>query len=42
MNNTIFFIKKPYIVSNFTVVGPKEGSGPLREYFDVKLEDDKL
>lgn len=31
---------KPRIISTASVVGPKEGKGPLREYFDIILEDD--
>lgn len=33
-------ITKPRIVSTYTIVGPKEGEGPLKDYFDEILEDD--
>lgn len=31
---------KPKIISTCSVVGPKEGAGPLGEYFDIVLKDD--
>lgn len=31
---------KPRILSTASIVGPKEGAGPLRNYFDIILEDD--
>lgn len=31
---------KPKIISSFSIVGPKEGEGPLKDYFDVILKDD--
>jgi stage V sporulation protein AD len=37
---TVRLDSKPKIISTFSVVGPKEGNGPLSEYFDVILEDD--
>ncbi|RKD26079.1 stage V sporulation protein AD [Caminicella sporogenes DSM 14501] len=37
---TVVFDNPPYIVSTASIVGPKEGEGPLREYFDMILEDD--
>jgi len=39
---TVLLSNKPKIISNFSVVGPKEGKGPLSEYFGKILEDDKL
>lgn len=30
----------PKIISTASIVGPKEGKGPLRDYFDIILEDD--
>ena len=33
-------LSKPRIIGTYTIVGPKEGEGPLREYFDEILEDD--
>lgn len=37
---TIILENKPTIISTYNIVGPKEGEGPLREYFDEILEDD--
>lgn len=37
---TVRLDSKPKIISTFSVVGPKEGNGPLSEYFDIILEDD--
>lgn len=37
---TIRLSRPPSIVSTGTIVGPKEGEGPLRDYFDLILEDD--
>ena len=37
---TIKFDSKPYIVGRGTVVGKKEGEGPLSDYFDIVLKDD--
>jgi stage V sporulation protein AD len=31
---------KPRIISTASIVGPKEGNGPLKDYFDIILEDD--
>lgn len=31
---------KPRIISTYCTVGPKEGEGPLKEYFDEVLSDD--
>ncbi|MCG4471083.1 stage V sporulation protein AD, partial [Lawsonibacter sp. DFI.6.74] len=28
------------IISTSSIVGPKEANGPLKEYFDMKLDDD--
>ncbi|MDD2447881.1 MAG: stage V sporulation protein AD [Tissierellia bacterium] len=30
----------PSVVSYYSIVGPKEGEGPLKDYFDLILEDD--
>lgn len=38
---TIFFKNKPKIIAGFSIVGPKEGHGPLGEYFDMIVNDDK-
>lgn len=32
----------PRIISAFSIVGPKEGEGPLKEYFDEVLSDESL
>jgi len=31
---------KPRIIATASIVGPKEGEGPLKDYFDIILEDD--
>lgn len=36
---TIKFESKPKIISSAAIVGPKEGAGPLGEYFDKVLSD---
>ena len=40
MTSTIFFKNKPTIISSSSVVGPKEGEGPLGKYFGKVSEDD--
>jgi stage V sporulation protein AD len=37
---TVEIESKPRIISTYNIVGPKEGQGPLREYFDKILKDD--
>ncbi len=37
---TFFFQEKPVITGRGTVVGQKEGEGPLNKYFDILLKDD--
>lgn len=37
---TVRLENKPRIISTASIVGPKEGEGPLREYFDTILQDD--
>lgn len=37
---TVKFGNPPSIVSTATVVGPKEGEGPLKDYFDFIVKDD--
>lgn len=39
-NQTIKLKNPPSIMSGYTIVGPKEGEGPLKDYFDFILEDD--
>lgn len=37
---TVQFQNPPVIIGTSTTVGPKEGEGPLNQYFDVILKDD--
>lgn len=37
---TIEIDTKPKIISTYSIVGPKEGKGPLNQYFDKILNDD--
>ncbi len=37
--NTILFPRSPHILSSASVVGPKEGRGPLAHAFDLILDD---
>jgi len=37
---TVKLSNPPSILGTATVVGPKEGEGPLKDYFDIILEDD--
>mgnify|MGYP006277691397 CR=1 FL=1 len=37
---TVRFENPPSIIATGTIVGPKEGEGPLKNYFDIILEDD--
>lgn len=37
---TIKFLNPPSIISTATIVGPKEGEGPLKDYFDKIIQDD--
>ncbi|MBS4534268.1 stage V sporulation protein AD [Clostridium sp. D2Q-14] len=39
-NQTVKFSNPPSIISTASIVGPKEGEGPLKDYFDIVLEDD--
>ena len=39
---TFVYEKPPEVASHASVVGPKEGEGPLANYFDVVLDDDLL
>ena len=36
-NQTIFFKNKPRIIGSYSIVGPKEGLGSLKNYFDYIL-----
>lgn len=42
MNQTLFFKNRIAVRSRASMVGPKEGKGPLAEYFDVIMPDDLL
>jgi stage V sporulation protein AD len=37
---TIKFDNPPKIIATYSIVGPKEGQGPLKDYFDEILTDD--
>lgn len=37
---TIYFKKKPRIIGSYSIVGPKEGLGSLKHYFDYVMMDD--
>ncbi|MDK2804911.1 MAG: stage sporulation protein [Thermoanaerobacterium sp.] len=39
-SQTVKFVNPPSIISSGTIVGPKEGQGPLKDYFDMILTDD--
>jgi stage V sporulation protein AD len=41
-NQTVKFHKPPKIIATHSIVGPKEGQGPLSEYFDEILDDDTM
>jgi stage V sporulation protein AD len=38
---TVYLSSMPSIIATYSVVGPKEGQGPLGEYFDIVLENDR-
>ncbi len=37
---TVALENPPSIIATATIVGPKEGDGPLKDYFDLVLDDD--
>ncbi len=39
-SQTVRLLNPPSIISTATIVGPKEGQGPLAQYFDNILDDD--
>lgn len=39
-SQTIFFNRHPHVLSSYAIVGPKEGLGSLKEYFDYIMKDD--
>ena len=41
-NQTIKLNSKPKIISTYSIVGPKEGQGPLAQYFHEVISDDTL
>ena len=38
---TVELKNRPKLIAATSVVGPKEAEGPLGDYFDIKLKDDK-
>ena len=38
--HTVKFENPPKIIGAASIVGPKEGKGPLKDYFDIILDDD--
>ena len=41
-SGSLCFSKTPFIISTASVVGKKEGEGPLKDCFDVIGQDDKF
>ena len=41
-NRTMKMENSPTIISTASIVGPKEGKGPLKDKFDVILQDDYM
>ena len=39
-SQTVKLSSPPSIIGTSSIVGPKEGEGPLKDYFDIILEDD--
>lgn len=39
-SQTIYFKNKPHIIGCYSIVGPKEGNGPLKNYFDYIMKND--
>ncbi len=39
---TIILKNKTYLLNGYSIVGPLEGKGPLKDYFDYILKDDTL
>ena len=37
---TVKLVNPPKIIATYSIVGPKEGEGPLGSYFDEILNDD--
>lgn len=41
-SQTVIIKSNPRIISTYCIVGPKEGKGPLKDYFDEILTDDSF
>ena len=39
-NQTVIFKNPPKIIGNYSIVGPKEGKGTFKDYFDCIINDD--
>ena len=39
---TIKMKNNVYLIAGYSMVGPMEGKGPLKEYFDYVIQDDTL
>ena len=39
---TVFFKNKPKIIATYSIGGPKEANGPMADFIDKKLYDDKF
>ena len=39
---TIKFKKQPKIIGSYSIVGPKEGEGNFKDYFDYIMKNDLL
>ena len=39
-SQTIIFKRKPHIIGSYSIVGPKEGLGSLKDYFDYVMKND--
>ena len=40
--HTVKLKNPPKIIATYSIVGPKEGEGPLANYFDEVIKDDTL
>ena len=41
-SQTVIFKNRPTIIGAYSIVGPKEGEGPFRNYFDHIMTDDRF
>ena len=39
-NDTIRFKRQPKIIGSYSIVGPKEGQGNFKDYFDYIMKND--